>query len=490
MRSFLLAVVGLAVLATPASAAVLTIEFEDCACDPSSGDVGSTTLVVRAAPGEVNRMSLVGTPGGSVVVKDDGAALRGCKPAPGGGRLCDDPIDGVALELGDGEDSVDVRGIGAEVDPGPGDDVVTASGASIYLYPSPGADRLDMAPDSTAVVSYIGRTNNVTVRMNGLPDDGEAGEGDDLRGRITSMWGGSGDDVLEAGADPSSLQGGAGRDTLTGGPAEDRIQADEGDDRVDAGGGDDQVWPGPGRDTLLGGPGRDLAFYDRLERAGTLRIAPGPAAGDGDDAMDAIEGLVGGRFDDTLIGDDGPNVLTGGPGRDTVIGGAGDDLINGGSGYGIDGGDMLDPGPGRDRVRAARGDRVLLADGEQDRLACQGAPEIVADPLDVATKCAPSVFMRLARGSDVDAGVVRIVVRCEARSAVDCRGRLGLLRRGRAASTRPRFGPIAPGRRQVVRVRLLGRPPRRGACLDVRAITRRQDVESSTSSKRRRIACG
>jgi hypothetical protein len=102
MRSFLLALMALAVLATPASAAVLRIEFED--------EVASTTLLVRAAPGELNRMSLVGTPGGSVVVRDDGAALRGCRPAAGGGRLCDGQIDEVSLELGDGEDSVDLRG--------------------------------------------------------------------------------------------------------------------------------------------------------------------------------------------------------------------------------------------------------------------------------------------------------------------------------------------------------------------------------------------
>ena len=81
----MLAVLALGTFAPVASGAVLRVEFEDCACDPSSGDVGSTTLVVRAAPGEVNRMSVVGTASGPVVVRDDGAPLQGCEPAPAGG---------------------------------------------------------------------------------------------------------------------------------------------------------------------------------------------------------------------------------------------------------------------------------------------------------------------------------------------------------------------------------------------------------------------
>jgi hypothetical protein len=49
MRSLLLALVALALLATPASAAVIELEDHFCGCDGSSGETDTVGLIVRAA---------------------------------------------------------------------------------------------------------------------------------------------------------------------------------------------------------------------------------------------------------------------------------------------------------------------------------------------------------------------------------------------------------------------------------------------------------
>ena len=62
MRAIGLALVALALSASPASAAVLEIRENPCGCDGSSGDEDTRTLIVRAAPGEDAGAPLSGIP--------------------------------------------------------------------------------------------------------------------------------------------------------------------------------------------------------------------------------------------------------------------------------------------------------------------------------------------------------------------------------------------------------------------------------------------
>jgi hypothetical protein len=101
--------------------------------------VDTRGLVVRAAPGEVNRMSIRSSPRG-VVIDDLGAALTGaCRSASSGGRFCRGQFDGVEVELGDGSDRIDFRDLGGSVDGGPGDDeiVVAARLTCLPVAPAP-----------------------------------------------------------------------------------------------------------------------------------------------------------------------------------------------------------------------------------------------------------------------------------------------------------------------------------------------------------------
>src|SRR5262249_54789966 len=117
-------------------------------------------------------------------------------------------------------------------------DVLTGSAADNHILGlddndlidgGPGADVLDGGLGTDAV-TYAGRTGNLSVRLDGLADDGQAGEADNLL-QVETVSGGSGNDVLV---------GDRFRNVLSGGPGNDTI----------AGLGQDDV--------LAGGPGRDI----------------------------------------------------------------------------------------------------------------------------------------------------------------------------------------------------------------------------------------
>jgi hypothetical protein len=480
MRAFLLAVVTLALFASPASAAVIEIEEHFCGFDPSSGDEDTRGLVVRAAPGELNRVSVRVTPRG-VVIGDLGAPLTGaCRPASSGGRFCRGQYDGVQVQLGDGDDQIDMRDLGGSVDGGPGDDDVVVAGPPSQLLGGPGADLLDarLAPGSS--VSYAHHTAGVSVRLNDLPDDGAAGERDNVLGSLGGILGGSGDDTLESGPDAAGLVGGAGDDTLIGSPEGESLLGQEGNDDLAASGGRDSLEGGPGADRLSGGPGRDEASYAGERRPLRLSIGDGPgdgAEGEGDDILEDVEDLIGGRGADVIIGDADANRLVASGGADMLFGGAGADTLEG-----WDDGDRLDAGSGTDRVRAGASDLPLLDDGDRDRTDCNSsAPVIEADSLDTFRRCAPRPRMRplgrLRRGQPV-----RLALRCPAPSAVPCRGRFVVrLIHGRRVSRTVRFGPIRPGGRTVLTVRLL-RALGPDALIRATGVSLRNDnIQSSTS---------
>ena len=483
MRSLLLAVVGLALLASPASAAVIEIEDHFCGCDGSSGDEDSRGLIVRAAPGELNRISVREMPRG-VVIEDLGAPLTGaCRPASSGGRFCLGQYDGVELQLGDGDDLVDMRDLGGSVDGGPGDDQIVVAGPPSQLLGGPGADLLDARLAPGTGISYADHTAGVTVRLNDLPDDGAADEGDNVLGSLGGIQGGSGNDTLESGSDAAGLAGGAGDDTLVGSPEGESLIGQEGNDELAGGGGNDSLEGGAGSDRLSGGDGHDEASYAGALGPLRLSIGDGPgdgAEGEGDDILEDVEDLIGGRGGDVMIGNADANRLVGLGGADMMFGREGADALEG-----ADDGDRLDAGPGPDRVSAGASDLAFLGDGEPDQLNCHStAPVVEADSFDAFRSCAPWVRLRPA-GRRRRGRPVRLALRCQLPSAVPCRGRfvIRMVRGHRQVSRTVRFGPIRPGGRVVLKVRLL-RPLGPDALIRAVGLSIRNDNVHSTTSLR------
>ncbi|MEI7748025.1 MAG: VCBS domain-containing protein [Chlorobiaceae bacterium] len=154
--------------------------------------------------------------------------------------------------------------------------------------------------------------------------------------------------VLGEGDD--TLYGGGGDDTIGSHGGNDLLYGDAGNDIVSGGDGNDTLVGGSGNDTLYGGDyiggivdtgnGIDTALYTDAHAGVTVNLLTGTAtstagndaAGIGTDILFDIENIVGGAWDDIIIGSDATNKLEGGAGNDTLTGGAGNDTLDGGTG--------------------------------------------------------------------------------------------------------------------------------------------------------------
>ncbi len=150
----------------------------------------------------------------------------------------------------------------------------------------------------------------------GLTLRGDAGDntlrgedlGDDLRGLDGNdrILGFGGNDTIWGGDGVDTLNGHEGDDIIFGGDSEldrrDVIYGGDGNDSIDAGWGNDLIAGGNGNDTIAGGFGAD-----ELQGQG------------GNDV------LTGSAFGDELFGNDGDDFINGGFGYDLVNGGAGAD---------------------------------------------------------------------------------------------------------------------------------------------------------------------
>lgn len=256
----------------------------------------------------------------------------------------------------------------------------------------------------TWIENAIGSNYNDTLEGNILSNSLQGGEGNDYLngysdlvnpnytfsdGRDT-LYGGGGDDVLDAGTDNDilygqagidelrgdagndSLYGGANNDTLIGSFGNDTLYGEGEDDSLRGGDGYDSLWGGTGTDTLLGNDENDTLYGE----SGSDRL-------DGGNGSDT---LYGGDNNDTLIGGyttsdgsefllfDGANLLFGDAGddslyggrsgnTDTLHGGTGNDTLEAGVGYGLfygeDGDDSLKGGQNSDTLYGGNNNDTL-----------------------------------------------------------------------------------------------------------------------------------
>jgi serralysin len=185
--------------------------------------------------------------------------------------------------------------------------------------------------------------NNTLIGNAGADDLFGLDGGDALSGGLGAdhLDGGNGADLLVGGAGNDQLTGGAGDDVLFGGDpgvltpdGNDVLIGGAGHDLLDGGTGNDTLNGGVGADDLIGGMGTDFATYAN-STAGVVANLGSPAANTGEasgDTYSSIEGLIGSRFNDTLVGNSSDNELRGGNGNDTLRGLGGIDRLVGGNG--------------------------------------------------------------------------------------------------------------------------------------------------------------
>ena len=190
-------------------------------------------------------------------------------------------VKSIAINLSDGADTV-IMGrlpIPATINGGKGNDRISAGagndringqGGDDYIFGGDGKDTVDGGSQGDDMfggggrdtVDYSARTAPLTIGLGTLPDDGEAGEGDNVRSDFEVVLGGAGsDNISHSGTRPINLYGNAGNDTLIGGIAGDYLVGGPGNDSLVGGDGNDvfDVQDGA-RDTCNGGDGTDSAL--------------------------------------------------------------------------------------------------------------------------------------------------------------------------------------------------------------------------------------
>jgi hypothetical protein len=188
-----------------------------------------------------------------VRVSDAGAAITplGACRADGPGAICPTPNGyfTATVDLGDSEDELDWWLGVVDVHAGAGDDRIRASGS---VDGGPGADTMD-----SFGVRYDTRTASVRVTPDGIANDGEPGEADDVRPGVNRIEGGRGADLISAAGYGVTVVGGDGDDRLTGGPLRDWLHGGSGDDVIDGGDAADFIQGGAGGDEIHGGGDQD-----------------------------------------------------------------------------------------------------------------------------------------------------------------------------------------------------------------------------------------
>ena len=253
-------------------------------------------------------------------------------------------------------------------------------------------------------VKALAGQGNDTVDLRGVQAKGDihGGDGNDTllagRGELSTFYGDAGTDTITAeevddGFDgvADTFYGGSGNDTLTGDEMDDKLYGEDGDDVIYGDDGNDTLEGGNGNDKIFGGLGNDIlegnSGADELE------------GGDDNDVIFGDDGSVAlgnGILDDTDkatgSGGSGDDLIFGGPGNDKLIGGAGDDTIEGEAGRDTilgDEGAVTSPlviedivGTGNDVLAGGGGEDTIFGAGGGDSLfggayLSSGATEIV-----------------------------------------------------------------------------------------------------------------
>jgi Ca2+-binding RTX toxin-like protein len=165
------------------------------------------------------------------------------------------------LEGGNDDDVIDGGEGNDQLDDGGGEFEIADGGGNDLLVGGPGED---FAP-------YFRGDVAVTITLDGLANDGQAGEADNVQ--VENVSSGEGNDILVGDGSPNELTGGDGGDLVRGLAGNDDLIGDGftgamlarggppiigGDDTLDGGAGRDGLDCGPGFDLALRAPGDDV----------------------------------------------------------------------------------------------------------------------------------------------------------------------------------------------------------------------------------------
>jgi hypothetical protein len=114
-----------------------------------------------------------------------------------------------------------------------GNDTLDGGGDGDFLQGNEGADDFTGGDGfDTAAYYDRGPGQGVTLSLDDAANDGEPGEGDNVRSSVEDLIGGDGNDVMTGSALPNQLDGGAGNDIIDGTGGTDRYTGGAGNDTI------------------------------------------------------------------------------------------------------------------------------------------------------------------------------------------------------------------------------------------------------------------
>ncbi|MCA3015308.1 MAG: hypothetical protein INH41_23215 [Myxococcaceae bacterium] len=205
---------------------------------------GDGTDTVTYSERSVAVTVVLGAPG--VASTGNGAAMEG-----------DSLTDFENAVGGSGGDTLTGNALGNRLTGGGGNDTVTGGAGDDVFDEGAAANGGDTLAggDGFDRVDYSARSAALTVTLDGMANDGAAGEADDVEADVERVDGGSGNDALTGNGSANELNGNGGNDTLTGLDGRDVLSG------------------GAGNDTLLGGDGDDI--LEDIVDGGSCDCGPG-----------------------------------------------------------------------------------------------------------------------------------------------------------------------------------------------------------------------
>lgn len=165
-----------------------------------------------------------------------------------------------------GNDTIDGRGGDDELEDGYGDDVVHGGPGDDWLsqesdIEGTDADLLD-GGEGVDLADYWGRDAGLSLSVDGVANDGESGEGDNLLA-IEEFGAGNNADIVTGTPVGDRVKSRGGNDQVDAKGGGDNVKAGDGSDKVNGGGGNDVLDGGPGKDLIVGGKGNDTCYITK-----------------------------------------------------------------------------------------------------------------------------------------------------------------------------------------------------------------------------------
>ena len=387
-----------------------TVTYNDTGeeCEQDGQRVRCTTL------GELTVVQVDGNDGNDILTADTDVVAVLLQGMAGDDTL-NSAAQGSATEMsgGDGSDTLNARSgyLDRDDEGGAGNDALNGNPEDFdEFWQEPGADTYAGGTPAPTTPPCVGEgcrdhdrvrylTGPVTVTLDGIANDGAAGENDNVRPDVDGILGSPANDTLDAAGAPGAhgFEGELGDDRLVGGPDADTLDGGLGADalaglggndvlysggdereapaadRLDGGDGDDSFVGGFGPEDMVGGAGVDGVYFSRSldEKPVGFEILlddqpnDGPRGGtEGDNVHSDIEIVETAGGDDRIIGSAAPERLSGGHGNDEIDGRGGVDLIDGGSGAD----NLISRDLGFDLVNCGEGVDGAVQGDEGDRL--------------------------------------------------------------------------------------------------------------------------